>query len=178
MIQTITLAGGCFWCTEAVFSIIKGVEKIEPGYTGGSVTNPTYEQVSSGTTGHAEAVQISFETNVISLEEILEIFFATHDPTSINRQGADMGTQYRSAVFYQNKEQKAIIEKVISDLNKQEIWDIPIVTKVVPLEVFYFAEAYHKDYYKNHPKQAYCQAVIEPKLIKLQQRYINKLKIA
>jgi methionine-S-sulfoxide reductase len=178
MIQTITLAGGCFWCTEAVFSIIKGVEKIEPGYTGGSVTNPTYEQVSSGTTGHAEAVQISFETNVISLEEILEIFFATHNPTSINRQGADVGTQYRSAIFYQNKEQKAIIEKVISDLNKREIWDVPIVTNVEPLEVFYFAEAYHKDYYKKHPKQAYCQAVIEPKLIKLQQRYINNLKIA
>lgn len=177
MIETITLAGGCFWCTEAVFSIVKGVKKIEPGYTGGSEKNPTYEQVSSGTTDHAEAVQISFDTNVISLEEILEIFFATHDPTSINRQGADVGTQYRSAIFYSNEEQKEVIEKVIFDLTKQEIWDLPIVTSVVPLEVFYFAEAYHKDYYKKHPKQAYCQAVIEPKLIKLQQRYLSKLKM-
>jgi methionine-S-sulfoxide reductase len=141
------------------------------------VVNPTYEQVSTGTSGHAEAVQISFETNVIALEDILEIFFATHDPTSINRQGADMGTQYRSAIFYQNEEQKVVIKKVISDLNKQKIWDFPIVTSVTPLEVFYLAEDYHKDYYKKHPKQAYCQAVIEPKLIKLQQRYISKLKI-
>lgn len=150
--------------------------KIEPGYTGGSVVNPTYEQVSTGTTGHAEAVQISFETNIISLEEILEIFFATHDPTSINRQGADIGTQYRSAIFYQNEDQKAVIEKVVSDLNKQKIWDLPIVTIVTPIEDFYFAEDYHKEYFKKHPKQAYCHVVIEPKLIKLQQRFINKLK--
>lgn len=177
MIETITLAGGCFWCTEAVFSIIKGVEKIEPGYTGGSTANPTYEQVSSGTTDHAEAVQINFETKTISLGEILEIFFATHDPTSINRQGMDVGTQYRSAIFFHNEEQKKIIEKVISDLNEQEIWKLPIVTKVEPLKIFYKAESYHKDYFKKHPKQAYCQVVIKPKLIKLRQRYINKLKI-
>ncbi len=178
MIEKITLAGGCFWCTEAVFDIVNGVEKIEPGYVGGSIVNPTYEQVSSGTTGHAEAVQVTFDTNVISLEEILEIFFATHDPTGINRQGADVGTQYRSAIFYYNKEQKKIVEDVISDLNNQEIWDLPIVTSVVLLEAFYFAESYHKDYYKKHPKQAYCQAVIAPKLVKLQQRYLNKLKMA
>jgi len=178
LIETITLAGGCFWCTEAVFTIVKDVERIEPGYTGGNIANPTYEQVSSGTTGHAEAVQISFDTNIISLKEILEIFFATHDPTSINRQGADIGTQYRSAIFYHNLEQKQVSEKIISDLNSQKIWDLPIVTSVEPLEVFYFAESYHKDYYKKHPKQAYCQTVIKPKLIKLQQSYLNKLKIA
>lgn len=177
MIETITLAGGCFWCTEAVFSIIKGVEKIEPGYTGGSTANPTYEQVSSGTTGHAEAVQINFETKIISLREILEIFFSTHDPTSINRQGMDIGTQYRSAIFYHNEEQKKIIEKVISDLDSQKIWELPIVTKVEPLKIFYKAESYHKGYFKKHPKQAYCQVVIKPKLIKLRQSYINKLKI-
>jgi peptide-methionine (S)-S-oxide reductase len=177
LIEKITLAGGCFWCTEAVFSIVKGVKKVEPGYTGGSIDNPTYEQVSSGRTGHAEAVQISFDTNIISLNEILEIFFVTHDPTSINRQGADIGTQYRSAIFYHNEGQKKVIEKVISDLTNQKIWKLPIVTIVERLNAFYLAESYHKDYYKKHPKQAYCQAVIEPKLIKLQQRYLNKLKI-
>lgn len=176
MIETITLAGGCFWCTEAIFSSIKGVEKIKPGYTGGFVPNPTYEQVSSGTTGHAEAIQINFETKKISLKEILEIFFVTHDPTSINRQGADIGTQYRSAIFYSNEKQKKIIEKVISELNNQHIWKLPIITNIEPLKVFYNAELYHKDYYKKHPKQAYCQVVIKPKLIKLRQRYLNKLK--
>ena len=177
MTETITLAGGCFWCTEAVYSIVKGVEKVEPGYTGGSIVNPTYEQVSSGITGHAEAVQVTFDNNVISLEEILEIFFATHDPTSLNRQGADVGTQYRSAIFYQNNQQKNVAEKVIAKLNKQEIWDIPIVTTVEPLSTFYLAESYHKDYYKKHPKQAYCQAVIIPKIAKLQKRYLDKLRM-
>jgi methionine-S-sulfoxide reductase len=175
--ETITLAGGCFWCTEAVFNIVKGVKKIEPGYVGGDVVNPTYEQVSSETTGHAEAVQVTFDSKIISLEEILEIFFAIHDPTSINRQGADVGTQYRSVIFYHNKEQKTVAERVIAELNKQEIWDVPIVTVIEPLKAFYFAEGYHKDYYKKHPKQAYCQAVIAPKLIKLQQRYLGKLKM-
>ncbi len=175
--ETITLASGCFWCAEAVFSIVKGVDKIEPGYTGGSVVNPTYEQVSSGTTGHAEAVEVTFDPKEISLEEILEIFFATHDPTSINRQGADVGTQYRSVIFYHNKTQKIIADKVIAKLNEQKIWDKPIVTGVEPIEVFYFAEVYHKEYYKKHPKQAYCQVVISPKIAKLRQRYISKLKI-
>ena len=174
--EIIVLAGGCFWCTEAVFSIVKGVENVEPGYTGGSVANPTYEQVSSGTTGHTEAVKVTFDSKVISLEEILEIFFATHDPTSINRQGADVGTQYRSVIFYYNKTQKIIAEKVIVRLNEQKIWDNPIVTDVEPLEVFYFAEEYHKEYYKKHPEQAYCQVVISPKVAKLRQRYISKLK--
>ncbi|MBY9013662.1 MAG: peptide-methionine (S)-S-oxide reductase MsrA [Candidatus Lokiarchaeota archaeon] len=174
--ETITLAGGCFWCTEAVFNIVKGVEKVEPGYTGGSVANPTYEQVSSGITGHAEAVEITFDSNLISLEEILGIFFATHDPTAINRQSADIGTQYRSAIFYKNNFQKTIVEKVIINLNNQKIWDKPIATTVEPLEIFYFAESYHKDYYKKHPNQAYCQVTIAPKVIKLKQKYLSKLK--
>lgn len=177
MMETITLAGGCFWCTEAVFSIVKGVEKVEPGYTGGSIVNPSYEQVSSGTTDHAEAAQVTFDSKIISLEEILEIFFATHDPTTVNRQGADVGTQYRSAIFYHDMKQKKVAEKVIDSLDKQAIWDLPIVTIVEPLEVFYVAEEYHKDYYKKHPKQGYCQAVIGPKLAKLQQRYLSKLKV-
>jgi peptide-methionine (S)-S-oxide reductase len=175
--EVATLAGGCFWCTEAVFSIVNGVEKIEPGYTGGSLPNPTYEQVSSGTTGHAEAAQITFDPSVISFREILEIFFATHDPTTLNRQGPDVGTQYRSAIFYHNEEQKATAEQVIAELDKEEIWDAPIVTQVEPLKVFYKAETYHKDYYKKHPNQPYCQQVITPKLVKLQQRFLGKLKV-
>jgi peptide-methionine (S)-S-oxide reductase len=175
--EAATLAGGCFWCTEAVFTIVKGVEKVEPGYTGGSVPNPTYEQVSSGTTGHAEAAQITFDPAVISYREILEIFFATHNPTTLNRQGADVGTQYRSAIFYHNESQKATAESVIGELTKEGIWDAPIVTKVEPLKVFYKAETYHKDYYKKHPNQPYCQQVITPKLIKLQERFLNKLKV-
>jgi peptide-methionine (S)-S-oxide reductase len=175
--EVATLAGGCFWCTEAVFSIVKGVEKIEPGYTGGSVPNPTYEQVSTGATGHAEAAQVTFDPKAISFREILEIFFASHDPTTLNRQGADVGTQYRSAIFYHNEEQKAAAEKVIEELNKEEIWDSPIVTTVEPSKTFYRAETYHKDYYKKHPNQSYCQAVITPKLVKLQQRFLDKLKV-
>ncbi len=171
-----TLASGCFWCTEAVFSIVKGVEKIEPGYSGGSVPNPTYEQVSKGTTGHAEAVQVTFDSSKISFKEILEIFFATHDPTTLNRQGPDVGTQYRSVIFYHNKEQKATAEKVIAELNEEGIWDAPIVTQVVPFKAFYAAETYHKDYYKKHPDQSYCQQIITPKLAKLQQRFLDKLK--
>jgi peptide-methionine (S)-S-oxide reductase len=172
------LAGGCFWCTEAVFTIVKGVEKVEPGYTGGSVPNPTYEQVSSGTTGHAEAAQITFNPDVISYREILEIFFATHNPTTLNRQGSDVGTQYRSAIFYNNEAQKVTAESVIAELEKESIWDKPIVTKVEPLKVFYRAETYHKDYYKKHPNQPYCQQVITPKLVKLQQKFLGKLKVS
>jgi peptide-methionine (S)-S-oxide reductase len=175
--EVATLAGGCFWCLEAVFNIIKGVEKIEPGYTGGSVANPTYEQVSSGATGHAEAAQITFNPNVISFREILEIFFASHDPTTLNRQGPDVGTQYRSAIFYHNEKQKATAKEVIAGLEKEGVWNSPIVTQVEPLKVFYKAETYHKDYYKNHPNQPYCQAVIAPKLAKLQHRFLSKLKV-
>jgi peptide-methionine (S)-S-oxide reductase len=175
--EVATLTGGCFWCTEAVFTIIKGVEKVEPGYAGGSVPNPTYEQVSTGTTGHAEAAEITFDPDVISYREILEIFFATHDPTMLNRQGPDIGTQYRSAIFYHNEAQKVTAESVIAELEKEGIWNKPIVTQVEPLKVFYEAETYHKDYYKKHPNQPYCQQVINPKIIKVQQRFLNKLKV-
>jgi peptide-methionine (S)-S-oxide reductase len=175
--EVATLAGGCFWCTEAVFSIVKGVEKIELGYTGGSVSNPTYEQVSTGATGHAEAVQITFNSQVISYREILEIFFASHDPTTLNRQGSDLGTQYRSAIFYNNIEQKATAEKVIEKMNKEKIWNLPIVTSLEPLKTFFKAETYHKEYYKKHPNQPYCRAVITPKLAKLQQSFLRKLNV-
>ncbi len=176
-LEVATLAAGCFWCTEAAFSIIKGVERIEPGYTGGSVPSPSYEQVSTGTSGHAEAAQIFFDPKVISYRTILEIFFTIHDPTSLNRQGADVGTQYRSAIFYNSPEQKATAEKLIDELTKEAIWDKPIVTSVEPLKVFYKAETYHKDYYKKHPKEPYCQAVIAPKIAKLQQHFIDKIKV-
>jgi peptide-methionine (S)-S-oxide reductase len=176
-LEIATLAGGCFWCTEAAFSIIKGVERIEPGYTGGTVPNPSYEQVSSGTTGHAEAAQIFFDPKVISYREILEIFFTMHDPTSLNRQGADVGTQYRSAIFYNSPEQKETAEKLIAEFTKEEIWNKPIVTAVEQLKVFYNAETYHKDYYKKHPKEPYCQAVIAPKITKLQAHFIDKIKV-
>ena len=174
--EVATLAGGCFWCTEAVFSIIRGVEKVSPGYTGGHVANPTYEQVSAGTTGHAEAAQITFDSSVISYREILEIFFGSHDPTTLDRQGPDVGTQYRSAIFYYNEKQKETAIELISELTKEGIWDSPIVTQVEPLTVFYPAETYHKDYYKLHPNAPYCQAVITPKILKLQQRFLSKLK--
>jgi peptide-methionine (S)-S-oxide reductase len=176
-VEVATLAGGCFWCTEAAFSIIKGVERIEPGYTGGTVPDPSYEEVSTGTTGHAEAAQIFFDPKVISYREILEIFFTMHDPTTLNRQGADVGTQYRSAIFYNTPEQKATSEKLIEELTKEEIWDKTIVTKIEPLKVFYKAETYHKDYYKKHPKEPYCQAVIAPKIAKLQAHFIDKIKV-
>ena len=176
-LEVATLAAGCFWCTEAAFNIIKGVERIDPGYTGGTVPNPSYEEVSTGTTGHAEAAQIYFDPGVISFREILEIFFTVHDPTSVNRQGADVGTQYRSAIFYGSPEQKSTAEKLIDELNKEEIWNKPIVTELVPLKAFYKAETYHKDYYKKHPKEPYCQAVIAPKIEKLQHRFIDKIKV-
>ncbi len=176
-LEVATLAAGCFWCTEAAFNIIKGVERIEPGYTGGVVPNPSYEQVSTGTTGHAEAAQIYFDPKVISYREILEIFFSMHDPTSLNRQGADVGTQYRSAIFYHNQEQKETAERLIEELNNEGIWDRPIVTEIVPLQHFYKAETYHKDYYKKHPKEPYCQSVVAPKIAKLQERFLDKIKL-
>ena len=175
-LETATLASGCFWCTEAVFSIVKGVEKVDSGYIGGNMPNPSYEQVSMGTTGHAEAVQLTFDPTVISYEEILEIFFATHDPTTMNRQGPDVGTQYRSALFYHDDAQKAIAEKTIDALNREGVFDSPIVTQVVQFKAFYKAEEYHKNYYKRHRDSAYCQQVITPKIVKLQQRFLTKLK--
>jgi peptide-methionine (S)-S-oxide reductase len=171
-----TLGGGCFWCTEAVFNRIRGVEKVRSGYSGGHVENPSYEQVSTGKTGHAEVVQISFDPKVITYEEILEIFFATHDPTTLNRQGADVGTQYRSVIFYHDEQQRQTAEKVIQRLNSEGLWSAPIVTKIEPLKTFYEAEEYHRDYFKRHPEKAYCHVVIAPKIAKLQERYISKLK--
>lgn len=175
-IELATLGGGCFWCTEAVFGETKGVIKVEPGYSGGQSANPTYEQVSSGTTGHAEVTQITFDTDVISFREILEVFFAVHDPTTLNRQGSDVGTQYRSVVFYHSKEQRAITEELIEEMNNTEVFDTPIVTKIEPFKAFYKAEDYHKDYFKDHPEQPYCKLVIAPKIIKLREHFFGKLK--
>jgi peptide-methionine (S)-S-oxide reductase len=176
-LEVATLGAGCFWCTEAAYSIIKGVERIEPGYTGGKMPNPSYEEVSTGTTGHAEAAQIYFDTKTIDYRTILEIFFTMHDPTSLNRQGADVGTQYRSAIFYHNEAQKQIAQQLIDELGREGIFNHPIVTEVVPLTQFYKAETYHKDYFKKHPKEPYCQAVIAPKLAKLQAHFVDKIKV-
>lgn len=176
-LEIATLAAGCFWCTEAAFSIIKGVERIVLGYTGGVVPNPTYEQVSTGQTGHAEAAQIYFNPQVISFREILEVYFTMHDPTSLNRQGPDVGTQYRSAIFYHNRQQKEIAERLIDVLNREGIWERPIVTALEPLKHFYRAETYHEDYLKKHPKEPYCQAVIAPKIAKLQEILFDKIKV-
>jgi len=174
--EVVTLGGGCFWCTEAVFSELNGVEKVESGYSGGAMSNPTYEKVSTGTTGHAEVVQITFDPRVISFEEILRIFFTMHDPTTLNRQGADVGTQYRSVIFYHNNKQKAIAEKVIEEINRAKIWNAPIVTQIEPFKIFYQAEDYHNDYFKRNPEKPYCQLVIAPKIAKLRQHYREKLK--
>jgi len=176
-LEVATLGGGCFWCTETVFGEIKGVRKVEPGYSGGNLENPTYEQVSTGATGHAEVVQINFDPDIISFREILEIFFTMHDPTTPNRQGADFGTQYRSVIFYHSKEQKTLAKKLIEELESIEAYDAPIVTQVEPFKAFYKAENYHKDYFKRNPKQTYCKLVIAPKMKKLRKHYKNKLKM-
>ena len=173
-----TFGGGCFWCTEAVFSELQGVEKVESGYAGGTAPDPTYEQVCSGKTGHAEVVQITFNPRVISYKELLEIFFTVHDPTTLNRQGADVGTQYRSIILYHNDEQKAVAEQAIREVDSAQIWNRPIVTQVKPFVAFYRAEDYHQQYFKQNPKQSYCQFVISPKVAKLRQHYLAKLKIA
>jgi peptide-methionine (S)-S-oxide reductase len=175
--ETATLGGGCFWCTEAVFSILRGVEKVEPGYAGGTVPNPTYEQVTTGTTGHAEVAQITFIPEVISFKEILEIFFSSHDPTTLNRQGPDVGTQYRSIILYNSEEQKAIAQQVIAELTNAKTWKAPIVTQVEPLKAFYKAEDYHKDYFKRHQSAPYCQAIIAPKVEKIEEKFALKIKL-
>ena len=174
--EVATLGGGCFWCLEAVFQELKGVEKVESGYTGGTGADPTYREVCSGTTGHAEVVQVTFDPEAISFEEILEVFFTIHDPTTMNRQGVDVGTQYRSAIFYDTPEQKKIAEQVIKEVNAAGIWDEPIVTEVTPLKTFYPAEDYHQEYYKINPEQPYCQVVIAPKIAKFRKQYLTKLK--
>ena len=175
-LQTATLAGGCFWCLEAVFLELKGVEKVESGYAGGDLPAPTYEQVCSGDTGHAEVVQVTFDPDVISYRELLEIFFTIHDPTTLNRQGADVGSQYRSAIFYHSAAQQATAEQVIAALEAEHVWDGKIVTQVVAYEMFYAAEAYHRDYYRRNPNQGYCRIVIAPKVSKLRKVYFEKLK--
>ena len=172
--ETITLAGGCFWCLEAIYSEVKGVIKVIPGYSGGKLENPTYEQVCTGTTGHAEVVQITFDRGQVSLETILRIFFTIHDPTTLNRQGPDIGTQYRSAIFYNNDSQKRTAEQLIKELNDSHIWDTPIVTEVVSFQHFYEAEEYHKDYFKRNPEQGYCQVIISPKLAKFRKQYLGR----
>jgi len=172
-----TLGGGCFWCLEAVFDQLKGVEHVESGYSGGTVPNPTYEQVCTGTTGHAEAVQIAFDPQQISYREILEVLFDIHDPTTLNRQGADVGTQYRSVIFHHDVEQKATAEQVIRELGQAGVWKAPIVTQVVPFEAFYEAEDYHQEYFARNGRQPYCRAVVAPKVAKFQKLYLTRLKI-
>lgn len=174
--EEITLGGGCFWCLDAIYREIKGVEKVLSGYSGGSVANPTYEDVCSGKTGHAEVVQITFNPQIITAEKLLRIFFATHDPTTLNRQGADVGTQYRSIIFYRNQKQKNVIDKVIGELKKDKVYKNLIVTEIVPFQSFYAAEDYHQDYYSQNREQGYCRIIINPKLEKFRKTFRDNLK--
>lgn len=171
-----TLAGGCFWCLEAVFEQLRGVERVVSGYIGGAVPNPGYEAVCSGQTGHAEAVQIHFDAQQISFRELLEVFFSIHNPTTLNRQGNDVGTQYRSAIFYHTDEQRAEALAMIAELNEQRLWPAPLVTEVVAAPAFYPAEDYHQHYFARHPEQGYCQIVVGPKLAKFREHFAGKLK--
>ncbi len=174
--ETATLAGGCFWCTEAVFDQLRGVDKVLSGYAGGHVEKPTYKQVTTGTTGHAEVIQFTFDPAQITYKELLEVFFTVHDPTTLNRQGPDVGTQYRSAIFYHSPEQKTVAEQVIKEINAAKIWDAPIVTEVTPFAKFFEAEDYHQDYFALNPEQGYCRVVIAPKVNKFRKQFIGKLK--
>lgn len=171
-----TLAGGCFWCLEAVYKELRGVESVESGYTGGRVRNPTYEAVCTGRTGHAEAVRIIFDPNVVTYRDLLEVFFTIHDPTTLNRQGHDVGTQYRSAIFYHSPEQKTVAEDLIATLMKDQVFDRPIVTEVTPAGPFYPAEAYHQDYFARNPSQPYCLYVVSPKVAKFRKQFATKVK--
>ncbi len=170
-----TFGGGCFWCLEAVFEQLRGAERVRSGYAGGQLASPTYQQVCGGNTGHAEVVQIDFDPAVISFGDLLDVFFAIHDPTTLNRQGADVGTQYRSVIFYHTPGQKEQAERRIADLNAARIWDRPIVTQVVPFEAFYPAEGYHQEYYRHNPGQPYCQVVVGPKVAKFRKQFANRL---
>jgi len=174
--QVATLAGGCFWCLEAVYDQLKGVQSVESGYSGGHIPNPTYKAVCNGTTGHAEAVQIRFDPQEITYKDLLDVFFTIHDPTTLNRQGNDAGTQYRSAIFTHDEEQKAIAEQTIAEVNGTHVWPRPIVTQVVPLDKFYVAEDYHQEYFANNANQPYCQVVVAPKVAKFRKHYLEKLK--
>ncbi|NIR44043.1 MAG: peptide-methionine (S)-S-oxide reductase MsrA [Gemmatimonadetes bacterium] len=171
-----TLAGGCFWCLEAVYEQLQGVKSVKSGYSGGHVPDPTYQQVCTGTTGHAEVVQVEFDPEMISFRELLEVFFSIHDPTTLNRQGNDVGPQYRSVIFYHDPEQKAAAEAMIAELEKEGVFDDPIVTEVTEFDTFYPAEDYHDEYFRNNPNQPYCQAVISPKLAKFRREFGNRLK--
>ncbi|QSB28018.1 peptide-methionine (S)-S-oxide reductase [Flavobacterium circumlabens] len=175
-LETITLGGGCYWCVEAVYENLNGVKSVVSGFSGGKVANPTYEEVCTGTTGHAEVVQITYDKTVTDINEIFKVFFTVHDPTTLNRQGADVGTQYRSVIFYQNAQQKKAAESIIAELNKAKVYDSPIVTKVEPFSKFYKAEDYHQNYYANNKNQPYCKMVIQPKIEKFEKVFKNKLK--
>ncbi len=174
--ETVTLAGGCFWCTEAIFKRLKGVESVVSGYTGGQTKNPTYEQVCSGTTGHAESIQIIFDPKIITFENLLYVFFKLHNPTTINQQGNDMGTQYRSAIFYHNGKQKEIAEKVLEETEKSGMYKDKIVTEITPFDKFYEAEGYHKNYYERNSDDPYCQYIIDPKIQKLYKEFKDQVK--
>lgn len=175
-LETVTLGGGCFWCTEAIFKRLRGVTRVTSGYAGGEQENPSYEQVSTDTTGHAEAVQIEFDPSVILFEKLLEIFFHLHDPTTLNQQGNDVGTQYRSVIFYHDEKQKEIAQKVKDEISKSGMYQHPIVTEILPLETFYTAEEYHQNYYDSNKNQGYCNYVITPKIQKLLQEYAKEVK--
>lgn len=175
-LETATLGAGCFWCVEAVFDDLKGVESVESGYSGGHTENPTYREVCSETTGHAEVVNVTFDPNEISFKEILQVFFSVHDPTTLNRQGNDVGTSYRSAIFYHDENQKRIAEETIKEVTAEGVYDNPIVTEVAPFDKFYVAENYHQEYFANNPTQPYCAAVVAPKVAKFRQKYVNRLK--
>ena len=174
--ETATLGGGCFWCLEAVFDDLRGVVSVESGYCGGRIANPTYKQVCAGTTGHAEVVRVRFDPKLVSYREILEVFFTVHDPTTLNRQGNDIGTQYRSAIFTDTPLQKATADQVIGELNAKKLWDAPIVTEVVPSDTFYLAEDYHQEYFRSNSGQPYCKVVVAPKVAKFRKSFIDKLK--
>ncbi|MDQ3506826.1 MAG: peptide-methionine (S)-S-oxide reductase MsrA [Actinomycetota bacterium] len=174
--EVATLGGGCFWCVEAVFNELRGVEKVESGYSGGHVENPTYHQICTGTTGHIEVVQVTFDPKVISFRDILSVFFATHDPTTRDRQGADVGPQYRSAILYHDEEQKRIAEEYIVELEADGIWGDPIVTEVTAFEKYYVAEEYHQNYFEDNPGQPYCQVIIAPKVAKFRKENLERLK--
>lgn len=171
-----TLGGGCFWCLEAVYQELVGITEIVSGYAGGDLPNPTYRQVSSGTSGHAEVVQLTYDPGQISYRQILQVFFTIHDPTTRNRQGADVGPQYRSIILYHDQEQREIAEEVISEIEAEDLYPAPVVTEIAPLKAFYPAEEYHQNYYRDNPEQAYCQFVIVPKLAKFRKQYLDKLK--
>lgn len=171
-----TLAGGCFWCLEAVFEQLRGVTKVASGYSGGHVPHPSYEAVCTGTTGHAEVVQVAFDPEVVSYRDLLGVFFTLHDPTTLDRQGGDVGTQYRSAIFYHDDAQRRTAADVVKELEAEHVFDDPIVTKIEPLDEFYPAEEYHREYYRRNPNQSYCRAVIAPKVAKLRSKYLEKLK--